>query len=76
MGRYCSVMLTLDQIITIIRDRQGTRGLREFAREVGTSASNLSAVCQKKWKPGKKLLDYLGYERIPDARYRRKGKTE
>lgn len=53
--------MTRQQIIEMLRERQGDRGLREFAREVGCTAANLSGIYLGKWNPGKQVAQYLGF---------------
>ena len=58
--RYSAMkILTQDDVIFALKARQGPLTLRRFAKKLGISAANLSAVYKKKMLPGKRILKAL-----------------
>jgi hypothetical protein len=55
--------MTQEQVLELLKEKQGDRSLREFALEVGCSAAYLSDVYNGNREPAKKILDYLGLTR-------------
>jgi hypothetical protein len=51
-----------EDVIEQLRKEQGDRSLREYASDIGCSATNLSLVYTGKREPAKKLLDHLDLE--------------
>jgi transcriptional regulator with XRE-family HTH domain len=52
-----------DQVVEFLKQRQGRRSLREFARELDISAVYLSHIYNGKREPGPAVLDKLGLQR-------------
>ncbi len=53
-------ILTQDDVLALLRKKQGTDSLRAFATSLGISAAYLSDVYNKNRQPGGKLLKVLG----------------
>jgi hypothetical protein len=51
-----------EDVIKKLREKQGTRSLRTYAKTIGCSAAYLSDVYSDKREPGPKLLDHLDLE--------------
>lgn len=62
--------MTRTEILALLRRKQGDRSIREFAGEVGCSASHLSALYKGKWRPGGKVLRFLGLTATKAVTYR------
>ena len=64
-GVYVSFMetLTRDQVVELLRRRQGKKSLRVFGAEVGLTAAYLSDVFRGNREPGPTILTLLGIER-------------
>jgi transcriptional regulator with XRE-family HTH domain len=60
--------LTREQVLKLLKERQGERSLRQFAIDIGISAAYLSDVYLGKRSVGKKILKHLGLERNPAPR--------
>jgi len=62
-----------NSLLALLRRRQGSKSLRQYARELGISAPYLYDVMRGSRNPGPKLLDSLGLERCIERRvsYRR-----
>jgi hypothetical protein len=64
--------MTKDAVIRLLKQKQGDRSLREFAREVGVTAAYLSDIYQGRREPGPAIQRYLGvrreirYEYVPE----------
>lgn len=52
-----------EAVIELLTKRQGSRSLREFAKELGVSASYLSDVYLGHREPGPSILEPLGLNR-------------
>lgn len=52
--------LAEEQVVELIRTRQGEKSLRQFAVEIGISPSYLSDIYLGTRKPGVKCLKYFG----------------
>ena len=52
--------LSKENIVRLLRERQGTQSLRAYARSLNCSAAYLSDVYADKREPGPKLLEALG----------------
>ena len=52
-----------DEVVEMLRKKQGKDSLRKFAGRVGCSAAYLSDVYRGKRDPGPKLLDHLNLQR-------------
>lgn len=52
--------ISREEIINLMRAKQGSMSLRKFADEMGCSAAYLSDIYSKQRNPGKKILDRLG----------------
>lgn len=63
-----------NDVLRIIRKRQGQRSLRALATEVGVSPAYLSDVMLGRRPLGPRLLDHFGLERVTvtETTYRRK----
>lgn len=59
--RMPNTTYTLEQILSDIQGRMAGRSVRNFAAQLGVSASYLSDVLNGKATPGNKLLHPLGY---------------
>lgn len=57
-----SKTFTQDDVIQMLRVRQGERSMRALAKELGISPPYLSDVFAKQRKPGKRILKALGLE--------------
>lgn len=55
--------LTQEQVVQMMRKRQGTRTAKEFAEELGISPQYLSDIYGGKREPGPSVLDALKLER-------------
>jgi hypothetical protein len=55
--------MTKDAVIRLLKQKQGDRSLREFAREVGVTAAYLSDIYQGRREPGPAIQRYLGVRR-------------
>jgi hypothetical protein len=53
-----------EQVIAVLKARQGDKSVREFARELNVSAAYLSDVYLGRRAPGPKILSPLGYKRV------------
>lgn len=53
--------MSKDDFIELLRTRQGTSSLREFAKSLGISAAYLSDIHLKRRDPGSKIARALGY---------------
>lgn len=64
--------MSLDEFIEYLRSQVETEGeILAYANKIGVSNSYVADVLRGRRKPGKKLLDAVGFERIEV--YRRKG---
>lgn len=57
-------MLNLDQVIELLKKRQGERGQNEFAVELGVSPQYLNAVYKRRCDPGAAILSKIGLEKV------------
>jgi transcriptional regulator with XRE-family HTH domain len=55
--------LTQSQVIKLLKKHQGERSLRQFARDIGTSAAYLSHIYAGKREPGPAVLEKLGLQK-------------
>lgn len=53
-------MITREEIIKIMKQKQGSRSLREFARELDVSAAYVCDVYLGRRFPGPAILDHFG----------------
>ena len=67
-----SVRMNLEQVIALLRKRQGKQSLREFAAELGVSAGYLSDIFCGNRAPGATILDLLGIEKQTTIEYAKK----
>lgn len=51
--------LNQQQVVELLRERQGKKTQREFAEQLGTDETALSAIYAMRRKPSQKILDYL-----------------
>jgi hypothetical protein len=56
-------MMNDDQIVRLIRGKQGEQSLRAYASQIGVSAAYLSDVLNGHRGPGKKMLKFFGIEK-------------
>lgn len=56
-------------VIGILKARQGTMSLRELANQAKVSASYLSDLFAGKREPGPKIMKYLGLRKIRTSSY-------
>jgi hypothetical protein len=56
-------LLTLDDVLALMKTRQGKRLNKNFAKTLGISASYLSDIYGKKRDPGDSVLRAMGIER-------------
>ena len=55
--------MTTTDILEALRQKQGNRSLREFAKEVGCTAAYLSDIYRGNRPPARKILNWLGLVR-------------
>jgi hypothetical protein len=55
---------TREDIVKILKGIIKTRSQKEFAEIIGISPQYLHDVINMRREPGKKILDYLGYEKV------------
>ena len=56
--------LTREEVVQRLREDQGQRSLRQFAKDLGCSASFISDVYQGRRHPGNRLLAMFGIRQI------------
>lgn len=56
-------MLTREDVVKVMKFKQGDLSLRQFALQVGCSAAYLSDIYSGNRAPATKVLDYLGMEK-------------
>ena len=56
-------MMRTGEVIDLLKDAQGERSLRQFAKELDVSASYLSDLYLNRRSPGPKVLGYLGLQK-------------
>jgi transcriptional regulator with XRE-family HTH domain len=54
------VTYSQNEVIDILKRRQGQRATRKFASELGVSAQYLSEIYRGARPPGKRILNFLG----------------
>ena len=54
--------LTTEQVVEMMKRKQGKRSLRSFAKELGVSAPFLCDIYKGRRRPGEKILVHLGLE--------------
>jgi len=52
-------ILSQEEVLRRLKERQGRRSMTRFAKQLGISTPNLSAVYKKKMLPGKRILKAL-----------------
>jgi len=55
---------TIDDVKKVLRAKQGSRTLEEFAAEVGVSFQLISNILLDRRAPGTKILKYLGFRKV------------
>ena len=55
--------ITSDELLNLLRDKQGDRTQAELAKEIGISPAYLSDVLAGRRDPGPSVLDFLGIEK-------------
>lgn len=72
-------ILTEEQVVDLIRTRQGDRTLREYGEELDVSISHLSLIYSGARSPGMKIVKQLGLLKrrsdVSEYQYRRKKLT-
>lgn len=66
IGEYIPMkakQFTIDQVLDLMKRRQGERTQREFAEELGVSQQYLCDVYLRKREPGESILKGLGMTR-------------
>ena len=66
--RVLSLVMEDFEVLTILKQKQGNRSLRAFARDIDCSPAHLSKTYLKKAALSKKILNYLGLIRKRDCR--------
>ena len=61
-----------EQVIALLRKRQGSQSLREFAEALGVSAGYLSDIYCGNRAPGPAILRILGIEKTVTIEYEKK----
>lgn len=61
--------MTKDAVIKLLKQRQGERSLREFARDIGVTAAYLSDIYQSRREPGPAIQRYLRIRREVRVEY-------
>jgi len=64
---------SVEQIVAILKKRQGQRTLTDFAKSLGITKVYLSDIYRKRRDPGPAILEYLGFEKlVTEPRYVRR----
>ena len=50
--------------ISMLKEKQGDRSIRQFAKKIGCSHAYLAYVMKGERPPGPKILKYLGLQKI------------
>ena len=56
--------LSAKDIVSVMKREQGSRSLREFARDLGLSVAYMSDFYHGRRLPGPSILNYLGMEKV------------
>jgi hypothetical protein len=56
--------LMLDELLELLKDQQGGRGLRPFSKDFGVTFQYLGKVLGRVQSPGPQICEVLGYEAI------------
>ena len=66
-------LLSSDDVIGLMKRKQGTRTMRGFSRDLGLSVAYLSDFYHGRRMPGPAILKHLGVEKVEtELMYRRK----
>ena len=66
--------LTVEDVVKLLKEARGDRTLEEFARLIGVSYQFCAHIERGVRQPGKKVLKYLGLQKITRYVYVRNGK--
>lgn len=67
-----SKAFTLDDVVDMLKNRQGDRTLTALAAEIGVSKAYVSDIYKGRRNPGPTVLEFLGLVAvIPDTYYRK-----
>lgn len=66
-------LLSLDDVIGLMKRKQGNRTMRGFSRDLGLSVAYLSDFYHGRRLPGPKILNHLGMDKVEtELMYRKK----